>query len=70
MAANTGVVRVDPPLEPLTVEPEVVETYGVDVVLADIVDPTSDWPRHGPARLGGVLGRLIPDNPDVREANP
>jgi uncharacterized cofD-like protein len=59
IVANTAAVRVDPPLEQLIVEPEVVETYGVDVASADILDPAAPWPRHDPARLGGMLGRLV-----------
>jgi uncharacterized cofD-like protein len=64
IVANTGAVRTDPPLQPVTVDPEVVETYGVDVALADVVDPTVHWPQHDAARLGGVLGRLVPDTPE------
>ncbi len=67
IVANTAAVHVDPPLEQLSVEPEVVETYGVDVVLADIVDPAAKWPRHDPARLGGVLARLVSDDPERGE---
>lgn len=59
IVANQAEVSVEPPLEALVVEPEVVETYGVDVVLADVVDPGAQWPRHDPARLGGVLARLV-----------
>lgn len=64
IVANTAAVHVDPPLQQVFVEPEVVETYGVDVVLADIVDPAAKWPRHDPARLGGVLARLVSDDPE------
>ena len=59
IVANTKAVVVEPPLEPIVVDPDVLETYGVDVVHADLVDPTVSWPRHDPARLGGVLGRLV-----------
>lgn len=59
IVANTRSVVVEPPLEPIVVDPDVLATYGVDVVPADLVDPTVDWPRHDPARLGGVLGRLV-----------
>ena len=64
IVANTGAVHPEPPLQPVTVDPEVVETYGVDVATADVVDPTVHWPQHDAARLGGVLGRLVPDTPD------
>ena len=56
-------MRVAPPLEALLVDPEVLATYGADVEFADLVDPTVEWPRHDPARLGGVLGRLISTEP-------
>jgi uncharacterized cofD-like protein len=59
IVANASPIRVVPPLEPLEVDADVMATYGADVVFADLVDPTSARPRHDPARLGGVLGRLI-----------
>jgi uncharacterized cofD-like protein len=59
MVANRAPVKVESPVEGVVVDPEVLETYGVDVVLADLVDPRADWPAHDPARLGGVLGRLV-----------
>ena len=63
LVANEALVHVDPPLEPLAVDPDVVETYGVDVVLADVVNPKAAWPSHDPARLGGVLARLVSASP-------
>ena len=69
IVANAAAVHVDPPLEPLAVEPDVVETYGVDVVLADVVDPQAAWPSHDPARLGGVLARLVSTNPNSGDVN-
>ena len=59
IVANNTTITVEPPLEPIEVDAEVMATYGADVVFADLVDPTKPWPRHDPARLGGVLGRLI-----------
>lgn len=59
IVANASAFAVEPPLEPLEVDSEVLATYGVDVVLADLIDPTATLPRHDPARLGGVLGRLV-----------
>ena len=59
IVANTKAVVVESPLEAIVVDPDVLATYGVDVVHADLVDPTVSWPRHDPARLGGVLGRLV-----------
>ncbi len=59
IVANASPITVEPPLEALDVDAEVMATYGADVVYADLVDPTSPRPRHDPARLGGVLGRLF-----------
>jgi uncharacterized cofD-like protein len=61
--ANTGPISVDPPLETVVVDPDVLATYGVDVEFADLLDPTVEWPRHDHARLGGSLGRLISNDP-------
>lgn len=57
--ANTAPVRVEPPVEPLRIDPSVLETYGVDTVSGNLVDPAADHPRHDTARLGGVLSRLV-----------
>ena len=58
IVANTGTVVVEPPLEALAIDREAVETYGVDVVGADLLDPLNEWPRHDPVRLGEVLAGL------------
>ena len=58
IVANAAAVDVAPPLEALRIDPEAVETYGVDVVAAEIADPHADWPRHDPIRLGEVLNGL------------
>lgn len=58
IVANSTAIEAAAPVESLVIEPEVMETFGVDVELGDLIDPTSPWPRHDPARLGGVLGRL------------
>jgi uncharacterized cofD-like protein len=59
MVANRAPLTVEPPVEPVVVEPEVLETFGVDVVTADLVDTHADWPAHDPAQLGRVLGSLV-----------
>jgi len=64
IVANKGPISVDPPVEPVVVDPDVLATYGVDVEFADLLDPTVKWPRHDHARLGGSLGRLISNDPD------
>lgn len=58
IVANATPIDIAPPLEALRVDREAVETYGVDVVDADLRDPLSEWPRHDPVRLGEVLSRL------------
>lgn len=58
IVANVGAVDVAPPLEALRIDREAVETYGVDVVAADVTDPHHEWPRHDPVRLGEVLAGL------------
>ncbi|MCP3976196.1 MAG: uridine diphosphate-N-acetylglucosamine-binding protein YvcK [bacterium] len=59
IVANAIPVEIAPPLSAVIVDEDAIETYGVDVVAADLVDPAAAWPRHDPARLGGVLGRLV-----------
>jgi uncharacterized cofD-like protein len=59
IVANDAVVNPEPPLEPVAVDGEVLATYGADLVAADLVDGTADWPQHDPAKLGGVLGGLF-----------
>jgi uncharacterized cofD-like protein len=34
------------------------EIAGTPVLAGDVADPTADWPRHDPTRLGAVLRRL------------
>jgi uncharacterized cofD-like protein len=59
IVANRSTVEVSPPVEALRVDADVMATYGVDVVFADLVESSSGPARHDPARLGGVLSRLI-----------
>jgi uncharacterized cofD-like protein len=59
IVAHGGGVLAEPPLTAVGVDLEALATYGVDVAIADLIDPTTAWPRHDPARLGAVLGRLI-----------
>ena len=69
IVANRAALAVDPPLESVVVEPAVVETYGVDVVFADVVERDAGWPSHDPARLGEVLGLLHSNELDQRGAD-
>lgn len=59
IVANATPVEVESPLSAVIVDEDTISTYGVDVAAADLVDPVSAWPRHDPARLGGVLARLV-----------
>lgn len=58
IVANAAPVVVAPPLQAVHADPDVLATYGTDVESADLLDPGAEWPRHDPARLGGVLDRL------------
>ena len=55
IVANTGAIEIALPIEAVCIDREAVETYGVDLVAADLRDPLSEWPRHDPVRLGAVL---------------
>jgi len=59
IVANAAAIAVEAPLGAVEVDAEAVATYGVDVAAADLVDPSAPWPRHDPARLGGLLARLV-----------
>jgi len=59
IVANETAVAFPPPLTALSVDEEVLATYGVDVVFGQLVQTGTTVPRHDPVRLGGVLGRLI-----------
>lgn len=59
IVANEAPVHIEPPLEALEVDRDVIATYGVDLVAADLVDRSTPWPQHDPHRLGLVLGSLV-----------
>jgi uncharacterized cofD-like protein len=59
IVANDAVVNVEPPLEPVAVDGDVLATYGADLTAADLVDRDGEWPQHDPMKLGGVLGKLF-----------
>ncbi len=58
VVAEAGPVAAPPPLDPVRVDPDVLATYGVDVLFADLTDPEADWPQHDPVRLGRALAKL------------
>lgn len=59
IVAESGDVAVNDPLSPVIFDPEVLATYGVDVVLGDITDRQSPWPQHDSGRLGALLATMV-----------
>ena len=59
IVANDAPITIDPPLEPITADADVLATYGVDVAASDLLDRDAPWPQHEPTRLGIVLGSLL-----------
>jgi uncharacterized cofD-like protein len=58
IVANQDPVQVPLPLEAVRVDGDVIATYGVDVIEADLLDRDVEWPSHDPDRLGEVLEGL------------
>ncbi len=58
LVAEAGSIVAPPGLEAVLVDPDMLATYGVDVLLTDLVDPDAQWPQHDPARLGRALAKL------------
>lgn len=59
IVTNDAPLTVDPPLQPLAVDREVLATYGVDVASGDLLEEDADWPSHDPDRLGEILQGLV-----------
>jgi uncharacterized cofD-like protein len=59
IVAHSGRVEVPQPHTALEVDVSILETFGVDVVLEDIVDLSTAWPQHDAAKLGNVLSQLV-----------
>lgn len=55
IVGNDQVIEAAPPLEGIEFEPDIVATYGTDLITADIVDADATWPSHDPIKLGAVL---------------
>ncbi|KAA3634966.1 MAG: hypothetical protein DWP92_11705, partial [Armatimonadetes bacterium] len=53
--ANEHVIDTTPPLQPVTFDAEILATYGADLIAADLVDGSEEWPSHDPQKLGAVL---------------
>lgn len=58
IVAESGQIVVPPPVEAVRVDPDLLATFGIDVVFAELADPATPWPQHDPTRLGPVLARL------------
>lgn len=58
IVANTAPIEVDPPLEPIHIDPDAPAIAGHSVVAEPLVDTDESVPRHDPIRLGRVLGGL------------
>ena len=56
--AEAGPMVAPPGLDVVAVDPDMLATYGVDVMFADLVDVDAPWPEHDPVRLGRALGKL------------
>ena len=63
VVANSAPIAIEPPHEALTADADVFATYGTDVELADLIDPTVEWPRHDSGLLGRVLETLTSKAP-------
>lgn len=61
LVAEKHEVTAVTPLDPVRVDPEVLATYGVDVVFGNLVDGAASWPQHDPNRLREVLRDLATD---------
>ncbi len=59
IVANVHVFTAPPPLVPISFDPEIVATYGADLVTGDFVDRDSAWPSHDAQRLGAVLAATV-----------
>lgn len=58
IVAESGTVTPQSPLEPVRADPGALAGCGFEVVLAELADPTAQWPQHDPRRLGEVLATL------------
>ncbi len=57
--ANEHVIDTTPPLQPVAFDAEILATYGADLITADLVDGSEEWPSHDPQKLGVVLSATI-----------
>ncbi len=59
IVAHNARVEVPAPHTALEVDVSILETFGVHVVLEDIVDTSTAWPQHDAVKLGNVLSKLV-----------
>ncbi len=59
VVSNTGAFDVPTGLSPVELDAKGAEALGWEVVHADVVDDSDDWPSHDPIKLGEVLEKLI-----------
>ncbi len=58
IVAHRGEIRMEGPIEQIRVDKAELASMGWDVVEADLVDESADWPQHDPIRLGQTLAQL------------
>ena len=59
IVAHNARIEVPVPHTALEVDVSILETFGVHVVLEDIVDTSTAWPQHDAVKLGNVLSKLV-----------
>jgi uncharacterized cofD-like protein len=55
IVGHDQVIEAAPPLEGIEFDPDIVATYGTDLITADVIDSDASWPSHDPVKLGAVL---------------
>lgn len=58
IVAASRPAAASPPLEAVRFDPGAMNALGVELVLADLLDPTAAWPQHDTHRLGEVLAAM------------
>ena len=58
VVAHDGSIDVPPGHQPVRLTAEEAARHGWELVLADLGDEWSDWPKHDPLKLGQVLEKL------------
>ena len=58
VVAHGGPLDIPEGLAPVSIDVDAAAQRGWEVVEADVAAENSDWPRHDPLKLGGVLAEL------------